>query len=103
MGVGVSLEYFQSAQKLPVPLGDPLGAVHLDEVGVIAQGLQDLACLGPHLGRVGDWSWMETVSPSMRGGNCLEPLDRASVVITCRLAMASSLCSAAILHSSLGL
>jgi hypothetical protein len=49
-GVGVSLEQLQPAQELPVPLGDSLAAVHLDEVGVVAQGLQDPTCLGPSLG-----------------------------------------------------
>ena len=35
-GVSVRLEGLQLAQELPVPLGDPLAAVNLDEVGVVA-------------------------------------------------------------------
>ena len=45
-----SLEDFQLAQELTIPLGNPLAAVNLDEVGVIAQDLQDLACFRPSLG-----------------------------------------------------
>ena len=46
---------------------------------------------------------MATLSPALRGESCLEPLIRASSVLMCLLAWASSLCLAYKVHSDLDL